>query len=110
MPYADLKQKRALDRGRVRARRARGLCASCKHPAASGRARCESCRQKHNARRRKETASQARVRTPRCDADTASGNRCSRRGKHKLTVLAVQDYTLYFCHQHQRRRQRDRRN
>ena len=52
MPYKDPELKRKFDRHRARARRERGLCASCEHPAESGRSRCESCRQKYNAGRR----------------------------------------------------------
>ena len=37
---------------------------------------------------------------PRCDAQTASGDRCRRKGANKSTVIAVQNYSLYYCHQH----------
>ena len=53
MPYKDPEQKREFDRRRARERRARGLCNSCTQPAESGRSRCEDCRQKYNARRRR---------------------------------------------------------
>ena len=53
MPYADIEQARERDRGRVRERRARGLCASCPNAAAPHRSRCETCRLRYNARRRK---------------------------------------------------------
>ena len=56
MPYADIEQKRERDRGRVRERRARGLCASCPNAAVLHESRCAKCRRRYNARRRRKHA------------------------------------------------------
>ena len=53
MPYKDPDRQRAWLREKTRRRRKAGLCANCAQPAQPGRARCQECRERFNAKRRK---------------------------------------------------------